>query len=354
LTKASIQHEPRRARDYYAEALAKSPGNRPAIFNLSVLDLVVSYEDPGESAEQRARQARFELEGLRASAGRISLNAQVSGIGRATTIVRHMARQLSSQPPAWDDTFWYRATYMLAADVLHRSALRRSRSSKSGTGRDSRVLEELETARDRALELVAAIVSSLYVRGAWTKTLRLFLADIEGPSLVLLAGVLLETAPLDDHRPRPWKRRGQARWRRTVAYHLGAGWRYVPDQKLGGVVLLDLQRSDRVISPRTRYNLACYYTALGDAGAPPEAGPHYQRAFAELRRALDGAEPALLQWAQKDPSLRSLQTSKQQWSAVLREAKEQQARRTTSPRGQQSSHRPGRRFWRPWRGRSSR
>lgn len=272
------------AREWYERAIATDPGNRPALLNLSALDVRASYGDElaGEDLEPAVARER----------------------------ARRRLQQLRRIPRRNRDPVWARATYLLAADIVNWAATsvtierlptatggepttpivdaRPASSRPSHSNEDAR---SLAVAASLAKELGFWVERRLVLPGPADR--RTFARDIESVGLLLAACAFELTNStaqrrLDQVADVVPKRR---RW-----------WN-------GFAVFLELRRADaasivaRVTSweplpARATYNLACFWATAG-----PAVGRYDAHAIAYLERAIDDGSEQLAALAARDPYL---------------------------------------------------
>lgn len=238
-------------RDAYLHALALDSENRPARFNLTVLDL---HADP----DDRDRLVRTLVE-LR------SQSRRPPGAGLVSDLAWRLRDHVAGVRGSAADPLWWQATYALAAAHAHAGA------------------------RDKATDVAwEGVRAGLWViaRSPLLRTPTAAFAVDTTPSLAVL---YIDVAGV----PFNPKVAGLARSRqvRALARRMAKTRRSMDSDSN----LLRLVRS-LPITPRTRYNLACLYAMNG----------FEEEADEELRAALPGLDSEMLDWARRDPSLNGI------------------------------------------------
>jgi hypothetical protein len=257
-------------RDAYYRALELDPDNRPARFNVAVLDL---HAPEGEDAA-----AKRTLIGLRETAKRPPASGPTSEwIGR-------LRDRLAGVPGRYADPMWWHTTYALAAEAANAADFEGARAlSREGVLAGLRVLTRSPRVRTPMADFVVGATPSM---------------------LLLYAGVVApakgDVAATETHGVTPAPApRSSGRALRRLARSLASR---LDHSDHGEVVSVQTDLVALVLAipgslaPRTRYNLACVYAGMGDT----ETAAH------EFRVAAPGLDQEMLDWATRDPSLASV------------------------------------------------
>jgi hypothetical protein len=177
---------------------------------------------------------------------------------------------------------WYRCKYMLAvgyANLAQAAGDERMRLPK-------RLGSPEELAKQHAFDLATTMEKDLChldeIAGRRkrdrdrVRTSKEFLMALQPSVLLLLAGVVRRWGPASAFPP----------------FH--------DDRDIVAQV------ETRQLDYRARYNLACYYAGRADDEAGDRRTADFERAFSELRAALETAPRDLVVWARDDPSLAGL------------------------------------------------
>jgi len=189
---------------------------------------------------------------------------------------RETAKKYESEPPK--DVVWYKATYQLAATYLY------SGYSYQSKGAFCNSMCCFSKAQRKAEELASNIKYALNQSSRFglitinTEKLNQFLKSIKLMVLIMQADILVCQGDIRESKS-----------------------------------IIDKVEKDEQnkLSYRDHYNLACYFSNLGDRERTRcQAEEAYNKALSHLEYAFE-AELTLRQWAQKDPSLKAVRENKQ-------------------------------------------
>jgi tetratricopeptide (TPR) repeat protein len=207
-----------KASAHYRKALAYDPENRAALVNLAKLELWKAAEKE-EAAETEGEQVRKDAEQERQQ-WRDRLKK---------------VRKLSSRrtPSHHCDPFWYRASYILAADRANHASH-----------------DQLERRlwRWAACELLLELERGIRDDDRRTCGIAGFLRSVEAEVCVLLAGALTMGGAGPAGAANPYDRRELLNALQSRKVDAGRLVAYAQNLEMG---------------PRARYNLACYYAGIG-------------------------------------------------------------------------------------------
>ena len=254
-----------RAEALYADALERDPGLLPALHNLTVVEVHRGQYSQAlrrldrlgrellDDPEARKRWPTLEAGHLYTRALALSYEAQKGG--RVDPVALARARETATT-----------LVRKLTAEII-------SRKQES----DERTPGGEEPERGHA---TASVDDDLVE-----------LTNAEGPAVTLLAALSVRADPAAAAAALGCADRSPLT-RKALSEH--------PDP--GPCVLVDRYLLNRQsLSRRTRFNLACYYTALAEAAKKKRKGKCLDRALDQLDLALEGGE--LIAWADADPAL---------------------------------------------------
>ncbi len=269
-------------RALYEQALRIDPENRPAALNLAALLLRDTTPLGDELSPDYRRAVRLLIRLTQSS-------------------WREDRLDVKSRPDGEDlprDSYWFRCTYLWAADDLHR--------------------DSAEAALERATSLVYG-VEAVLTRNEVIRRLRPrpelegFALTVEDECLLLYAGARLRV-----EGEVPWGRSSWI-WRaRTERERRRELQRRLPDVTSGEVLGFVRRRPGDPrppLSPRAHYNMGCLYAQMVEM-VDEQYVPLLAREAAEhVLTAIEGDQPVPLTWVWRDPSLIPLRHTPQ-WANI--------------------------------------